>query len=207
MTKVYPLAVLLIGLLLTAVITNAQVDLQEEFKKGKETETGVFVITKDSIKHTGTKFDWNFRTATFKIDDVKYKRRRLPDIIAYQSEESYTAYIPDIKDDAKRLRKGKINFYTYEVVTKWGNSSRTGTPEAKYSRRYMLEKEKNDFYGLSYYTLEKFFSDKPAVLQKYHELFPSRPEGGKPDYNDMSPKNEAILLQQLLLLVEMYNQN
>jgi hypothetical protein len=207
MKKVYLPAILLTGLLLTSIITNAQISLKEEFKKGKETETGVFVITKDSVKHTGTKFDWIFSTSTFKIDDVKYKRRRLPDIIAYQSEDSYTAYVPDIEDDAIRLRKGKINLYTYEVVTKWDYSNRKGTNEANYSRRYMLEKEKNDFLGLSYFTLEKFFSDKPVVLQKYHELFPSRPEGGKPDYNNMSPKNEAILLQQLLLLVEMYNQN
>lgn len=199
--------ILLAGLLFTAAITNAQIDFQEEFKKGRETETSVFVITKDSIKHAGTKFDRIFRSETFVIDGVKYKRKKMPDIIAYQSEYSYTAYIPSIKDDAKRLRKGKISLYTYEVITSWDNSGRRGMNEPKYSNRYILEKENNGFLGLSYFTLEKFFSDKPAVLQKYHELFPNRPEGGKPDYNNMSPKYEAQLLEQLFLLVEMYNQN
>ena len=41
MKKVYRLLICLLGLLFTSVITHAQMNLREEFKKGKETETGV----------------------------------------------------------------------------------------------------------------------------------------------------------------------
>ena len=205
MKTFYPVTTLLIGLLLTAGNTNAQNDVNE-YLKGKETENSVFVITKDSVKHEGTAFKWNYSFATFKIDGVKYKRRKLPDIIAYQSETSYNVYIPDIKDDAARLRKGKINLYTY-YVTSWATSSRTGAGEASLSRFYLVEKERNNFIGASFYTLEQFFSDKPAVLQKYHELFPNRPEGGKPYSTKSSVKEEALLFKQMILLVDMYNQN
>jgi hypothetical protein len=181
-----------------------------EYLKGKESDDSVFVITKDSVKHSGTKIKWPpryFKTSEYiAIDGVRYSRKKMSDIIAYQDETRYSVYVPAIKDEAFRLRKGKINLYTYDYFY-WTTSSRTQTAQGAVETFFLLEKEKNKFLEASFENLEMLFSDNAAVLQKYHEIFPDRIKKRKPESPKNSFKEEKALFNNMILLVEMYNKN
>ena len=175
--------------------------------KGKENDTEVFVITSDSVKHSGTKLKFPpryFRTSEFiAIDGVKYPRKKKQDIIAFQTEETYYAYLPGSDNDMQRIRKGKMNLYVYYVTT-----TTIGHATADEARRYVVEKDKNKFMVCRYEILEKAFADNSAVLQKFHEFFPDAKEADKIFLKTSIPfKVETETLKNMLLLIDMYNGN
>jgi len=192
-------------LMLCITINSSGQKSESNYLQGKESDNEVFVITKDSVKHRGTKFKWAPGTATstyIKIDDVKYSRKNKPDIIAYQNETAYRVYVPSINDDAARLRKGKINLYTQYVMA----GSGAGNQPDVYTF-YLVEKEKNNIIPATWDNLEKVFSDNAAVLQKYHEIYPDRTKEDVAYSTHITRKVQSKVFDNMILLVEMYNKN
>ncbi|MGC4101533.1 hypothetical protein [Ferruginibacter sp.] len=179
----------------------------EDYLKGKENDTEVFVITSDSVKHSGTKLKFPpryFKTSEYiAIDGVRYSRKKKQDIITFQTEDWYCVYFPTIGDDITRIRKGKVNLYFYYVDT-----YTPGHATADYARHYVIEKEKNTFVIARYEVLENAFADNSAVLEKFHELFPDKEKADKIFLKINIPfKVEAETLKSMLLLMDMYNGN
>jgi hypothetical protein len=192
--------------LLLCITSNSSAQKSvSNYSQGKENDNEVFVITKDSVKHSGTKFKWAPGTATsiyIMIDDVKYSRKNKPDIIAYQNETAYRVYVPSINDDVARLRKGKINLYTQYVMA----GSGAGNQPDVYTF-YLVEKEKNNIIPATWDNLEKVFSDNAAILQKYHEMYPDRTKADVAYSTHISRKVQSKVFDNMILLVEMYNKN
>ena len=111
--------------------------------EAKETSDEVFLITADSVKHIGKKLSMGaqgFITATeyFKIDNQKFLRKKKSDIIAWQSEYSYSIFFDGAKDfDPVRIVKGKINLYEYYVL-----ENHTDKTPTRYVY-FLMEKQKN----------------------------------------------------------------
>ena len=81
-----------------------------------------------------------FITATeyFKIDNQKFLRKKKSDIIAWQSEYSYSIFFDGAKDfDPVRIVKGKINLYEYYVL-----ENHTDKTPTRYVY-FLMEKQKN----------------------------------------------------------------
>jgi hypothetical protein len=175
------------------------------YLQGKESDSEVFVITKDSVKHSGKKFKWPPGTATSEyiaIDGVRYSRKKKSDIIAYQNETAYYVYLPSINDDISRLRKGKINLFTQYYLAGRG----AGNQPDVYTF-YLVEKEKNNFLPATWDNLEKVFSDNAAVLQKYHEIYPDRTKADVAYTTNITRKVQGNVFENMVLLIEMYNNN
>ncbi|MBS1511822.1 MAG: hypothetical protein JST86_13325 [Bacteroidetes bacterium] len=197
----------LIGLLCSCGGAKYATITKDDERMGKESNSEVFVVTSDGVKHSGTKFKFppdHFATSDYiAIDGVRYSRKHLPDIIAYQNETGYHQYIPIIKRDALRIRNGKINLFTYlheETTFSGGISSVTGF------RRYLIEKEKNNLQLISYEVLETAFADNVAVLQKFHELYPDKAKANKSlTKNAHLDKQEYAVMKNIELLIDMYN--
>lgn len=180
---------------------------KEDDQKGKENDTEVFVITSDSVKHSGTKLKFPpayFNTSEYiAIDGVRYTRKNKQDIIAYQTKDAYYAYFPEADRDVQRIRKGKINLYIYYVTT-----FTPGHATGDRARRYVIEKDKNKLMLCTYEILEQAFSDNSAVLLKFHELFPDKKEADKTFLKtDIPFKVETETLKNMLLLADLYNAN
>lgn len=169
----------------------------------RETTNEVFVITKDGVKHAGTKFKTppGYAMSVYlKIDDTKYPRRKLADIIAWQDEHSYNMYYAPFGEDAVRLLKGKINLYLHKIIT--GSIGKV-VHEDIY---FLLEKGESKFFMAKFENMETVFSDNPIVLQKYHELYAEdvRKKGGWPRQSTV--KQEKSIYVNMITLVKMYNE-
>jgi hypothetical protein len=187
-----------------AILAQGKITKEDDLK-GKENDTEVFVITSDSVKHSGTKLKFPpayFQTSEYiAIDGVRYPRKKKQDIIAYQTKDAYFAYFAEADKDMQRIRKGKINLYVYYVIT-----NTPGHATNDMARRYVIEKDKNKFLLCKYEILEQAFSDNSAVLQKFHELFPDKKETDKTLLQTQIPfKLETEMLKNMLLLTDMYN--
>jgi hypothetical protein len=204
--KIFNRVTVSLSLLLCITIDSSGQKHPSLYLQGKESDNDVFVITKDSVKHSGKKFKWPpsyFATSEYiAIDGVRYSRKKKSDIIAYQNETAYYVYLPSINDDISRLRKGKINLYTQIYFS--GISS--GNQPDVYTF-YLVEKEKNNFLPATWDNLEKVFSDNPAVLQKYHEIYPDRTIADVAYTTKNTHKVKGDVFENMILLVEMYNKN
>lgn len=173
------------------------------FKNSKfnsiDSSNEVFVITSDGVKHSGKVLKFSpthFSFSRFiKIDNVKYNRKNLKDIIAWQDENEYRVYFSKINEDCKRLLKGKINLYQYPFLFH-------GTLYIQ----YFFEKEKFNFVDGTIKNMESLFANNPSVLEKLNELYPEKiiKNGDRhPPQNSMKQENE--IYQNMMNLVNMYN--
>jgi len=181
---------------------------KDDYMQGKETAEGVFVVTSDGVKHSGTKIKFPpryFQTSEYiEIDGTRYGDKKKSNILAYQSENMYMAYIPAMKEHQPRIRKGKINLYFYYNTL--NSTYADGRSSITTYLRFIIEKEKSQFVFISYDNLETAFSDNAVVLQKYHELYPDKKSADKVfTRNTNLTRNEYETLKNLKLLIDMYN--
>ena len=162
--KLIPLIISILLMSFTQVaISQTNGDIMKLARDGDE----LFVITADSVKHTGSKFSTPWRgypPRFFEVDGVKYKRK--DGIIAYQDKTAYTACIPGI-GDAHRYKKGKINLYEYTYMSQSAYGA-----YSHYS--WYLEKEKGVYKLATRENMETMFADNPTVVAKFNEYFPNK---------------------------------
>jgi hypothetical protein len=172
---------------------------REKYKAAREEGNEIFVITMDSVKHTGSKL----KTPTaypppfVKLDGVKYSVTKPTEVLAYQDENEYVVNVPGITGLSSRFVKGKINLYTY-VLQYWLN----GRFEMGF--RWLLEKERGVYLNATFESMEKVFGDNPAVMAKYNQYFP-KIQNKSVYFSSNIRKEERIFRDQVLEMVELYN--
>ena len=177
---------------------------EELMLNAKETTNEVFVVTKDSIKHSGTKLKYPsifLPQNHIKIDGVKYERKKLKDIISYQDEEAYVVYNKFSDVDAYRFVKGKINLYKYSVTVLDGS---------KYPPSYIYflferDNERFNFMDGSFDNIEALFADKKSVIDKFHEMYPESVRKNRKFPNANKNSNEYEWVENIVILTQMYN--
>lgn len=107
-------------LLLSSCVTTKTYTNEE--KKMRNEDEPVYVIKSDGKKIVGSKISvpsiWNGKSSWIKIDDQKFEGS---DIDAYQDKKASYARFGNTKDGwvwVKQLKRGKINLYYYDIITR-----------------------------------------------------------------------------------------
>ena len=192
----YPRLVCSILLIFTFTTCYSQ---REKYKAAREEGNEIFVITMDSVKHTGSKLKTpaTYPPPSIKLDGVKYSITKPTEVLAYQDENEYVVNVPGGTGLSSRFVRGKINLYTY-VVNLWLN----GHYEMVF--RWLLEKERGVYLSATFESMEKVFGDNPAVMAKYNQYFPNIQHKAV-YFSSNARKEERVFRDQVLELVELYN--
>jgi len=191
-----------IRLLLTAFLFFAAQNVFsqiEKYRAAKENDNEIFIITADSVRHTGKKlsFPKSMPSRFIKLDGVKYECKKGGEILAYQDKDEYAVYIPGGITFAARYYKGKINLYTY-TVNVYGGSGYESTS------RWILEKQKGVYLLATPANMEIVFADNPVVMQKCSGYI-SNIRNKSAYFSSNRRKEESEFSDHIVELVELYN--
>jgi len=164
----------------------------------------VFVVTSDSVKHSGTKFKYSptyFSTVKYiEIDGTRYPWKKDRDIIAYQNNEVNEVYVRGEDTYALRLIRGKVNLYEYI------KSIPDGSTNPRTDSYFLLEKSPFHFIIADFANVDAVFGDNPAVIAVFHQMYPDEVRN-----RTKFPKQNLIRQEQdwqtnMVQLTKLYNQ-
>jgi hypothetical protein len=199
MKKILEIFIVGLGIILLPACANK--NLEKSLLESREEGHDCFVQTKDRYYDTKKIKDIQvgFSIVKFKLSDGT--KIKIEDVIAYQTKEAYYKRMSNRPPDhfAKRVIKGRINFYTIYVSggrAGYTTDKSTGVRSQRMSddlERY-VQKDNGNIYGLDYKTLRELVSDYPPTLAHLEQYSKVKGSDKKMDlmWAVMNEYNEAM---------------
>jgi hypothetical protein len=197
MKKILGIFIVGLGIILLSACANTK--LEKSLLESREEGHDCFVQTKDRYYDTKKLkgIQVALTTPKFKLSDGT--KIMAKDVIAYQTKEAYYKRMSDRASDhfAKRVIKGRINFYTIYTSGGWSTNKDKTTGLSEHNgtdlQRY-VQKDNGNIYGLDYKTLRELVSDHPPTLAHLDQYSKVKGSDKKMDlmWAVMNEYNEAM---------------